>query len=142
MKSPKWLEDLMSSIGNACISDVKGRMSGFSYRWSKPEDNSWGTWLVAIAPAVIEIAGGKDDGSTGFDFVDVDLLALPRCLDEVESFSYDPDYGREPHLTLVGKKGKREVVVEVYFEPFEDEEASTIFDVNFGGWRHKRTEED
>ena len=33
-------------------------------------------------------------------------------------------------------------MVEVYFEPFEDEEADTIFDVNFGGWRHKRTDED
>jgi hypothetical protein len=95
-----------------------------------------------IAPEVVEISGGKDDGATGFDFVDVDLLALPQCLDEVESFSYEPDYGREPHLTLAGKKGKREVVIEIYFEPFEDDEASTIFDVNVGGWRHKRADED
>ena len=84
----------------------------------------------------------EDDGATGFDFVDVDLLALPQCLDEAESFWYDPDYGREPHLTLAGKKGKREVVIEIYFEPFEDEEASTIFDVNFGTWRHKQSDED
>ena len=55
-----------------------------------------GTWLLQIAPSVIEISGGKDDGSTGFDFVDVDLLALPKCLDEVESFDYDPDYGEGP----------------------------------------------
>ena len=142
MKNPKWLEELVDSVCEACISDVKGRMSGFSYRWSKPEDNAWGTWLVRIAPSVIEIAGGKDDGSTGFDFVDIDLLALPQCLDAVESFSYDPDYGSEPHLTLAGKQGKREVVVEVYFAPFVDEEANTIFDVNFGGWRHKRMDED
>jgi hypothetical protein len=101
-----------------------------------------GTWLLRIAPAVLEISGGKDDGATGFDFVDVDLLALPQCLEEVESFSYDPDYGREPHLTLAGKKSKREVVVEIYFEPFEDVEAHTIFDINFGGWRHKRTDDD
>lgn len=141
MKSPKWLEEIMSSVCNACISDVKGRMSGLSYRWSKPEENSWGPWLLMIAPLVIEISGGKHDGSTGFDFVDADLLALPKCLDVVESFSYDPDYGREPHLTLTGKKGKREVVVEVYFEPFEDEEADTIFDVNFGGWRNKQSDE-
>ena len=141
MRSPKWLDDLLSSICAACVSDVKGRMSDFSCRWVKPENNSWGSWLLMIAPSVIEIAGGKDDGSTGFDFVDVDLLALPQCLDEVESFSYDPDYGSEPRLTLIGKKGRREIVIEVYFEPFEDEKASTIFDVNFGGWRHKQTDE-
>jgi hypothetical protein len=112
-------------------------MSGFSYRWAKPGDNQWGTWLLEIAPSVLEISGGKDDGATGFDFVDVDLLALPKCLEEVKSFSYDPDYGKQPHLILEGKKGKREVVVEIYFEPFEDDEPNTIFDVNFGGWREK-----
>jgi hypothetical protein len=141
-KRPKWLEDLIGSVCDACVSDVKGRMSGLSYRWSKPEDNSWGTWLVQIGPSVIEIVGGKDDGDTGFDFVDVDLLALPKCLDDVECFVYDPDYGGESHLTLAGKKGKREIVIEIYFEPFEDDEPQTIFDVNAGGWRGKRMGED
>jgi hypothetical protein len=79
MKRPKWLEDLIGSVCDACVSDVKGRMSGLSYRWSKPDDNSWETWLVQIGPAVIEIVGGKDDGDTGFDFVNVDLLALPSA---------------------------------------------------------------
>src|ERR1700732_2454229 len=133
MNLPKWLQQLIGAIFEACVSQVKGRMSGFSYRWSKPDDSQWGAWFLQVAPSVIEIAGGKDDGSTGFDFVDVDLLALPKCLDEVESFDYDPDYGDEPHLTLVGKKGKREVVIEIYFEPFEDDEPETIFDVNLGG---------
>ena len=104
---PNWLEEVLAAVCEACMNDVKGRMSGFSYRWSKPEDNSWGTWLLMIAPSVIEISGGRDDGGTGFDFVDADLLALPKCLDEVESFDYDPSYGEEPHLTLTGTKGGR-----------------------------------
>jgi hypothetical protein len=137
MKQPKWLEQLAGQVCAACVSDVKGRMSGFSYRWARPRDNSWGTWLLRVAPAVLEILGGKDDGATGFDFVDADLLALPACLDEVESFTYDPDYGKNPHLTLVGKKGARDVVIEVYFEPFDDDEPSTVFDVNTGSWRDK-----
>jgi hypothetical protein len=65
MKSPKWLEKVIGCVGAACINDVKGRMSGLSYRWSKPEDNSWGTWLVMIAPSAIEIAGGKRLFSAG-----------------------------------------------------------------------------
>jgi hypothetical protein len=138
MKIPKWLDELLSSVCAACVCDVKGRMSGFSFRWSKPEENQWGAWLLIITPSVLEIAGGKDDGAMGFDFVDVDLLALPSCLDAVESFSYDPDYGTKPYLLLVGKKGKREVVIEIYFEPFEDDEADTVFDVNVGSWREKR----
>jgi hypothetical protein len=142
MGLPKWLEEVLGCVCEACIDATKGRMSGFCYRWSKPEDNSWGTWLLEIAPSVLEISGGKDDGAAVFDFVDVDLLALPQCLDEVESYAYDPDYGKEPHLTLEGKKGQRELVVEIYFEPFEDAEPDTVFDVNFGGWRNKRTEEE
>jgi hypothetical protein len=142
MRPPKWLQELVGEVCDACVSDVKGRMSGFSYRWSEPDENSWGTWLLQVAPSVIEIAGGKDDGATGFDFVDADLLALPKCLDEVESFAYDPDYGERPRLTLVGTKGKHEVVVEVYFEPFDDDEPQTVFDVNLGGWREKGTEEE
>jgi hypothetical protein len=98
--------------------------------------------LVQGAPALIEIAGGRDDGETGFDFVDTDLLALSRCLDEVESFAYDPDYGNRPHLTLVGTKGKRAVVVEIYLEPFGDDGPQTIFDTNTGGWRKKRQDEE
>lgn len=106
MKPPKWLDELVGSVCEACISDVKGRLSSFSYCWARPEDNPWGTWLLQIAPSVIEIVGGKFDGDSGSDFVDVDLLALPQCLDEVETFAYNPDYGEQPHLTLTGKKGK------------------------------------
>jgi hypothetical protein len=141
MKLPRWMDELLGCVCAACVNNVKGRMSGFSCRWAKPEDNLWGIWLLEIAPSVLEISGGKEDGATGFDFVDVDLIALPKCFDEIESFAYEPDYGKAPHLTLVGKKGKREVVVEIYFEPFEDDQASTIFDVNLGGWREKGTDE-
>jgi hypothetical protein len=93
-----------------------------------------------MAPSVIEIAGGQNDGSTGFDFMDIDLLALPTCLDRVESFVYEPDYGKEPRLTLIGTKGKREIVVEIFFLPFDDAEPETIFDVNRGAWRARRGE--
>ena len=142
MKPPEWLEELVGSVCEACVSDVKGRMSGFSCRWSHPGDSSWGTWLLQLAPSVIEIAGGKDHGTEGFDFVDVDLLGLPKCLDEVESFAYDPDCEERPHLTLVGKRGEHEVVVEIFFQPFEDAEPDTVFDANLGGWRDKRASEE
>ena len=138
MNPPKCLQDLLFAVCAACVCDVKGRMSGLSFRWSKPEENQWGAWLLAVAPSVLEVAGGEDDGALGFDFMDVDLLALPSCLDTVESFRYDPDYGKDAHLTLAGKKGKREVVIEIYFEPFEDDEPNTVFDVNVGTWRAKR----
>jgi hypothetical protein len=139
MRPPQWLEELLGSVCAACASDMKGRRSGFSYRWSRPGENAWGTWLLQVAPAVIEIAGGKDDGTRCFDLVDADLLALPRCLDAVKSFAYEPDYGQRPCLTLVGKRGRHEVAVEVFFEPFDDDAPQAIFDVNSGGWRGGRS---
>jgi len=39
-------------------------------------------------------------------------------------------------------KGKREVVVEIYFEPFEGDRAVTVFDVNIGCWRERQTDMD
>ena len=56
MNPPKWLERLADSVCDACISDVKGRMSGFSDRWAKPDQNQFGVWLLAIAPSVLEIS--------------------------------------------------------------------------------------
>jgi hypothetical protein len=142
MNMPKWLDELLADVCDACVNDAKGRMSGLSCRWAKPEDNTWGAWLLVVAPAVVELAGGKDDGKTVFDFVDVNLLALPGCLDEVESFDYNPAYGDRPHIALIGRKGKREVVVEIYFEPFEDDEPQKVFDVRSGGWRDARPDKE
>jgi hypothetical protein len=140
MTMPDWLDELLASVCEACVNEVKGRTSGLSCRWAEPENNVWEAWLLEVAPSVVEISGGKDDGETVFDFVDVDLLALPQCLDEVEWFDYDPDYGNTPHLSLGGKRKEYEVVVQVYFEPFEGDEAQTIFDVKRGGWRDKEVE--
>jgi hypothetical protein len=143
MTPPDWLEALMHAVCRACVSEVRGRMSGFSFRWAEPDGNPLGTWLLQIAPAVVEVAGGREDGAVGYDGVDADLLALPGCLDAVESFAYDPGLGgEEPHLTLDGRLGGRQVTVEVYFEPFEGDEAQTIFDANLGGWREKEPERD
>jgi hypothetical protein len=141
MQLPWWLEDLLDAVCTACVCETKGRLSGFSYCWASPEQNCWEAWLLQIAPAVLEIAGGPEDGATGFDSVDADLLALPKCLDAVESFSYDSDYGAESRLLLVGKKRQHAVVVEVYFAPFADDQPSTVFDVHRGGWRDRRTDE-
>jgi hypothetical protein len=34
MKLPKWLEELLNSVCAVCISEGKGRLSGFSCRWA------------------------------------------------------------------------------------------------------------
>jgi hypothetical protein len=41
MKPPRWISELVDDIFEACVSEVKGRMSGFSYQWARPADNHW-----------------------------------------------------------------------------------------------------
>jgi hypothetical protein len=37
----------------------------------------------------------------------------------------------------VGRKAARDVVVEVRLAPFDDDEPSAVFDVNWGSWRDR-----
>ena len=37
MNMPKGFDQLFASVCDACVSDVKGRMSGFSCRWANGE---------------------------------------------------------------------------------------------------------
>ena len=96
MQLPTWMEELLDGVCAACVNDVKGRMSGFSCRWAKPKDNSWGLWLLIIAPSVLEISGGKDDGATGFDFMDVDLLRCPSAWMKSNPSLTTPTMARNP----------------------------------------------
>lgn len=66
MKTPKWVDELLGELCDACVSDVKGRMSGFSCRYARPSENAWGDWLLMIAPSVMEIAGGQDGRRSAF----------------------------------------------------------------------------
>ena len=83
---------------------------------------------------------GPEDGSLIFDPVDIDLQALPHSFSELESFDYDPGSGNEgPHITLCGKVGKRDLVVLIFFEPFDDATVRSVIEVNDkgAGWREK-----
>ena len=142
MGIPKWLTKQVDAICEACVCPVKGRVSGFDWRAYAPKDNEWGCWLAEIAPEQMELVRqGPDDGSLIFDPVDIDLQALPSLFTELESFLYDPGSpDEEAHLTLCGKIGKRNLVVLIFFQPFEDATVRTVIDVNNqgAGCREKR----
>jgi len=144
MKRRKWSDKLVERVCLACVSDVKGRMSGFTYRLSPPDDNGWGVWLLEVAPELLELVErGPHDGDGIFDLVDIDLLELPRALTVVESFAYDPGSPDElPHIVLTGNYKKREVTVRVFFQPFDDTEAERVYDAVNNCWREKKGDDD
>lgn len=139
MSMPKWLKPLVESVGDSCVCEVRGRMTGFSIYWSKPSNNGWGVWLVDVAPAPIELVGGANDGETVFDPVDVDLLSLPRALDSIVVCAYHAATPNESaHFVLEGAKGKREVAVRIWLEPLVDDEPDMVYDICGRCWRAKR----
>ena len=121
MSIPKWIGTQVDAICEACVCPVTGRVSGFDWRAYAPKDNEWGCWLVEIAPELMELVRqGPDDGTPIFDPVDIDLQALSEAFADLDSFVYDPGRnGEEPHLMVSGKVGKRDLVVEIFFQPFE-----------------------
>ena len=140
----KWLKRLVGKVCEACVNEVKGRMSGFNFRWSAPDDNSWGCWLIGVAPEPLELVeNGPNDGDGIFDPVDVDLLRLGQVLSQVESLTYEPgSQYDQPHIQMTGRYGKREVVVHVFFEPFDDVEAERVFDAVNKCWRLKKQDDE
>lgn len=144
MKNPKWLKNLVRKVCRCCLCSIKGRMSGFSFKYSTPDDNAWGTWLIEIAPEALELVeNGPHDGQGIFDPVDVDLLELPSVLTEVESLAYHPGSPHdEPHILLTGSYKKHEVVVRIFFRPFEDAEPDRVFDAVNKCWRDKKSSDD
>lgn len=139
---PSVLQNVVDDACWASVSEVKGRMSGFSLRLVF--DESWPAWIIQLAPEPGELVGGEDDGAKIFDHVDIDLLALPRCVDDVESFSFDPGMPHleeGPHVQLVGTKQECHVVVQIYLYPFRDDSTGWVFDANQGQWRPPKGDE-
>jgi hypothetical protein len=142
MAIPKWIRTQVDAICEACVSPGVGRMSGFEWRAYAPKDNELGCWLVAIAPEQMErVHQGPHDGSEIFDPVDIDLQALPESFSELEFFEYNPGSSdEEPHITICGKVGERELVVLIFFQPFDDAtvqefQAQVLQLARLCGWR-------
>ena len=136
---PSVVRRVADAAFNACIDDVKGRATGFAFRFlhDEPED----TWIIQIAPEPGELVGGKDDGEQVFDPIDVDLLKLPACFDFVGAYDYDPgepQFDQGPNVRLVGDKDGQRIAIQINLAPFRDAEANWIFDTNRGEWREPR----
>jgi len=113
-----------------CVNDVKVARADFLTD-GVGQKTFVGTWLLQIAPPVIEISGGKDDGDTVFDFVDVDLLP---CRSVLRKWSHSATTltRRTSSFDAHGQKGKTRSRGRDLFEPFEEDEPQTLFDVNRG----------
>lgn len=131
-RTPRWLAKLINGVLEACAC---GRVTGYDLYWTTPRENRTGQWHVELAPELVEVMGGPDDGASTYDPVSVDLLALQRCFTSLEACSYCGDHSPEgAALHVAGKVGRREVLVDVHLQPFEEAEASVATDDSGNYW--------
>ena len=93
---------------------------------------------LLIAPDLVEMVGGPDDGAECFPSITVRLLELLELFDEVLGATWNTQH-RE--LNVDGKIGGKDVSVTIQREPFEDvEKARFVFEE--GVLRAKDEDED
>jgi hypothetical protein len=117
---PDWADKLCDAI--AATIEFNGVADIEAFFWA-PDETSWGTNLLEVAPAVMEIVeAGPNDGEHVFGIVhNFDLLALKENFEEVDALTFGFENDGQPTVTLEGKFEGNEVVVLIYFRPFQDE---------------------
>ena len=116
---PGWAAELADGLADCIEFKSLGHLEA---RYSAPDETAWGIDLIELAPAPLEIVeAGPLDGERVYDIVhNFDLLAAQTSFDEVISLSFGFENDGRPCITLEGRLGGREIVVQVYFEPFAD----------------------
>ncbi len=124
---PDWADKLCDAI--AATIEFKGMADIEAFFWA-PDETSWGTNLLEVAPAVMEIVeAGPNDGEHVFGIVhNFDLLALQGNFEQVDALTFGFENDGQPTVTLEGKFEGNEVVVLIYFRPFKDEVADDVAD--------------
>lgn len=118
--TPAWAMELNEEV----LDCIEG-FSFFETRYYAPDENEYGSHLLEIAPAKLEIAeAGEHDGDEVFDSnFDVDLLGLKRVFGRVHYFHSETDYETlSRKFSLEATYQRRTVVLVIRTVPFDDAE--------------------
>jgi hypothetical protein len=122
---PDWIESLFETIVSGIEFKGAASMEG---RYFTPEETSWGIDLLEMAPALMEITdreSGKEEQCYGL-IHNFDLMTAQSAFDEVVAMGFGIDNDGRHLITIEGKAGKREIVVLIFTDPFEDAEVGSI----------------
>lgn len=121
----RWIEKFLDQLDTAIEWQSPGTMS-----WRFHEDENW----LRLAPSLVELVGGADDGEAVYPFFSLHFLNLMGIFDELPEMSWD---GMNNEFSVEGKIDGDDAWITISREPFEDEEPEDVFDSQ-GGIRKKK----
>jgi len=121
----RWIEKFLDQLETAIKWQSPGTMS-----WRFHEDENW----LRLAPSLVELVGGADDGEAVYPFFSLHLSNLMEIFDELPEMSWD---GMNNEFSVEGKIDGDDAWITISREPFDDEEPEDVFDPK-GGIRKKK----
>ena len=113
---PKWTRTLVEKLDLCLELDSMGTVS---FRYIDVEAQ------LLIAPGVIELVGGKDDGESVFPSIHLDVSELISVFDPSPHVAWST---RNDELHVEGTINGEEAWVTFLKHPFDDEEPSWVLD--------------
>ena len=121
----EWVEKFLDKLGEALELQSLGTIS-----WRFDEVENW----LQVAPALVEIVGGADDGESVFPFFSLHVSHLIGIFDEPPEMLWDT---MKNEFSVEGRIEGDDAWITFSREPFDDEEPQDILDPK-GGIRKKK----
>jgi hypothetical protein len=120
----RWVERVLDQLDQSLEWQSPGALS-----WRFHEDEHW----LRLAPSVVELVGGADDGESVYPFFSLHLSHLIEIFDRLPEMLWST-MGNE--FSLEGKINGEDAWITFSRDPFDDEEPQDVLDPN-GGIRRK-----
>jgi hypothetical protein len=120
----RWVEKVLDQLEQSLEWQSPGALS-----WRFHEDEHW----LRLAPSVVELVGGADDGESVYPFFSLHLSYLIEIFDQLPEMIWNT-MGNE--FSLEGKINGEDAWITFSRDPFDDEEPQDVLDPN-GGIRRK-----
>ena len=120
-----WVNKFLDKLGEVLELKSPGKVS---WRYNEFED-----WLL-VAPSVLELAGGANDGESVYPFFALHVSDLSEIFDEPPELFWDT---MNDEFSVQGKIDGDDAWITIFRNPFEDDEPDDIVDPN-GAIRKKK----
>ena len=121
----RWVEKFLDQLSEALEQRSPGTMS-----WRFHEDENW----LRVAPALVELIGGADDGEPVFPFYSLHVSHLLEIFDELPEMLWDT---MSNEFSVEGQIDGDDAWITFSQDPFDDEEPQEVLDPQ-GGLRIKK----